>query len=766
MVVKEQASSELALLTHAEVDFASRRLRLADNFEAVTGVAIDAGKDLGSIADFLLERIVGGHDRERVRAALAEFLRSAPVLAIRFEIMGDDACERCIECMLSGERGPDGRPLKIFAVGLDITAGQRTARTLVESEARYRSALIAGRMGSWETDLIARTRTWSTEGMALFGLNLAGGRGQVGGKDDEYLSALHPDDRHRIQQFHELADYQDSINAEYRIVRPDGTVLWLSGRGLVVARGPDGKAHRLVSIMADVSDRRQAEEVLRIERERLELALQAGQMGAYDFNLTDDTLWWSPQTYAIFGVAAESFMPTREGVAALVHPQDRETFFRCRAEAIAERRLFVHEFRVVRPDGRLVWIDHRGQTEYDATGRAVRHFGIALDITERKQAEQALRDADRKKDDFIATLAHELRSPLAPILNAVNILRRNGDADSQALWCRDVIDRQVRQMSRLLEDLLDVSRMSRGRIELRREVLQLATVVERALEIARPLLDGAGHVLSVALPALPITIEGDVARLTQVFSNLLINAAKYTAPRGTVSLTARCVGAEVVVSVADDGIGIAGEQLPHIFEMFGQVDSALDRSQGGLGIGLSLAKRLVEMHGGQLGAHSEGLGKGSEFVVRLPLSGRPGVADPPAANVESSSRPARKRRVLIADDLRDSADSLALWLESMGHEVQVAYDGERALQLADAFRPEVALLDLGMPGLNGYEVCRRIRMASWGTPMMLVAQTGWGQVEDRRRTRDAGFDHHVVKPIDLEQIDALFRADDASQQAP
>ena len=647
---------------------------------------------------------------------------------------------------------------------------QRAEAALRESEARYRSALTAGRMGSWETDLVARTRTWTTEGMALFGLDLADGRGQVGGPADEYEAALHPDDRHLAARFHLLADKQDSFLAEYRIVRPDGTTLWLSGRGLVVARQPGGRAQRLVSIMADVTERRQAEAGLRIERERLALALQAGQMGVYDFNVTDDSLWWSPQTYVVFGVTPETFVPTRASVSALIHPDDQDGFLQRRAEAIDQHRPFLHEFRIVRPDGTVAWISHRGQAEYDATGRAVRNFGVSLDITERKQAEQALREADRKKDNFIATLAHELRNPLAPIRNAVNVLRQGGQVDPEVVvWCRDVIDRQVGQMSRLLEDLLDVSRMTRGQFALRREPLTLSTVIEQAIEIAQPVIEAAGHALAVTMPTQPIELAGDLTRLAQVFSNLFINAAKYTQRDGRIGLSVERQGDEVVARVTDNGIGIAAEQMPHIFEMFGQAESALDRSQGGLGIGLSLAKGFVEMHGGHISAESDGIGQGSTFVVRLPVARQAQrAASPESAHASAAAgAPARAGcRVLIADDLRDSADSLALLLASMGYEVQVTYDGEQALQAIETFRPDVALLDLGMPKMNGYELCRRIRALPEGGRLKLVAQSGWGKLEDRKRTRDAGFDHHIVKPIDPDALDALLRAVTAAPSPP
>jgi CheY-like chemotaxis protein len=317
----------------------------------------------------------------------------------------------------------------------------------------------------------------------------------------------------------------------------------------------------------------------------------------------------------------------------------------------------------------------------------------------------------------------------------------------------------VTQMARLLEDLLDVSRLTRGQFALRREPLALHAVVEQALEIARPLVEEYGHELAVGLPAEPVRVDGDLTRLAQVFSNLLINAAKYTPPGGRLGLAMAVLGDEVEVRVSDNGIGIAAEQLPHVFEMFAQGPSAIERSQGGLGIGLSLAKGFVEMHGGRIGAHSAGIGKGSEFVVRLPLARAATVAaagEPPPTGGDDAA-PASRCRVLVADDLRDSADSLALLLGAMGHEVRVAYDGEEALRVASEFRPDVALLDLGMPKLSGFEVCRSIRRADWGAPMRLVAQSGWGQESDRQRTAEAGFDHHIVKPIDPDLLGELMR---------
>lgn len=329
-----------------------------------------------------------------------------------------------------------------------------------------------------------------------------------------------------------------------------------------------------------------------------------------------------------------------------------------------------------------------------------------------------------------------------------------------------MIDRQVVQLAHLLEDLLDVSRITRGRLTLRRERLELSTVVERAIEITGPLVDAARHTLTVSLPTQPVQLDGDLTRLAQILSNLLSNAAKYTEAGGRIALTAEQEADEIVVKVSDNGIGIAREDLSRVFEMFGQVESAMTRAQGGLGIGLSLVKGLVEMHGGRITAKSDGPGMGSEFVVRLPAVRAMAAIKHADEDAAQSVPPATQCRVLVADDLRDNADSLAMLVESRGHEVRIAYDGEQALNLAELFRPDVALLDLGMPNLNGYDACRRIREQPWGRRIVLIAQSGWGQAEDRRRSAEAGFDHHIVKPFDPGELLTLLHTVATVRAAP
>jgi CheY-like chemotaxis protein/two-component sensor histidine kinase len=319
-----------------------------------------------------------------------------------------------------------------------------------------------------------------------------------------------------------------------------------------------------------------------------------------------------------------------------------------------------------------------------------------------------------------------------------------------------VIERQLHLMARLLEDLLDVARISRDKLELRKERVELAAVVESALETSRPVIEAGGHELNVALPPEPTYLEADSVRLAQVFSNLLNNAAKYTEQGGRIWLTAELKGSEVIVAVKDSGIGIAAEMLPRIFEIFSQAKPALARSQGGLGIGLSLVRGLVELHGGSVEARSEGSGRGSEFIVRLPIAARTPIQERARSSDTSLPKDVSKCRILIADDNRDGADSLAMLLNLMGHEVSTAYGGEQAIAAAETLRPEVVLLDIAMPRVNGYEVCRFIREQPWGRGVFLIAMTGWGQEEERRHTEEAGFNYHIVKPVDPAALMAVL----------
>ena len=369
------------------------------------------------------------------------------------------------------------------------------------------------------------------------------------------------------------------------------------------------------------------------------------------------------------------------------------------------------------------------------------------------RANEQLREADRRKDEFLAILGHELRNPLAPIRNAAQIMSRRPSVDAELADLHAVIARQVEHLAHLVDDLLDVGRITRGKITLQRAPTAMATVLERAIELARPLVEERGHELHLALPDEDVIVDGDPVRLAQIVGNLLNNAARYTPPRGQIWLAVESAGAEAVVRVCDNGIGIPPDRLDEVFEMFTQVAEPPIAGPRGLGIGLALVRRLVEMHGGRVHAASPGLGQGSEFVVALPAV--PGASAPPAdlrAAPAGVPAGARSRRILVADDNRDAAQMLALMLRMEGHEVLVAHDGLEALDVAKSFQPELVLLDLGMPRLDGYETAKRIRTEPWGATVPLVALTGWGQEDDRRRTAESGFSAHCVKPVAPEQI--------------
>ena len=406
--------------------------------------------------------------------------------------------------------------------------------------------------------------------------------------------------------------------------------------------------------------------------------------------------------------------------------------------------------------GAARWMAYKVVALMDDNNQPTGFATVSQDVSERKQLADDLRrlaadlsQADRRKNEFLATLAHELRNPLAPMSNMLQVVKR-ADADSEVVHrAHETIERQLGQMIRLVDDLLDLNRITHDRVELRKSEVELSSVIQQAVEVARPLLDAAGHKLTIELPSEPIYLNADRARLAQVFGNLLNNSCKYTRPEGRVSLSAERLDGEVLVKVTDNGAGIPPDKLDSIFDMFMQVDRSSERSQGGLGIGLTLVKRLTEMHGGSIEAKSEGEGKGSEFIVRLPVLSQPtDAAQPAPENLEA----APGRRILIVDDNRDSADSLAMLLEITGNQTYMAHDGEEAIEAIEQYRPEVVLLDIGLPKLTGHEVCRWVRGKSWGKDIVVIALTGWGQEDDRRKSEEAGFNGHLVKPVDYDKL--------------
>lgn len=412
--------------------------------------------------------------------------------------------------------------------------------------------------------------------------------------------------------------------------------------------------------------------------------------------------------------------------------------------------------------GEARWMAYKVLMLTDSANQSVGFATVSQDVTERRKLEDNLRrlaadlsHADRRKNEFLATLAHELRNPLAPMSNMLEVVKRAGDDSELLKRAYDTIERQLGQMVRLVDDLLDLNRITHDRLELRRSEVELSSVIQQAVEVARPQIDAAGHVLTVDLPSEPIYLNADRARLAQVFGNLLNNSSKYTRPNGTIALTAKRMDDEVLVTVKDNGAGIPQDKLDSIFDMFMQVEQTSDQAQGGLGIGLTLVKRLAEMHGGSIEAKSAGEGQGSEFVVRLPILAKAGEVAKSEPHIAPEPQ---QRRIVIVDDNRDSADSLAMLLEITGNKTYMAHDGVEAVEVIEKYRPEIVLLDIGLPKMDGHEVCRHVREQPWGKDIVMIALTGWGQEDDRRRSQEAGFNGHLVKPVDYDKLLALLES--------
>jgi PAS domain S-box-containing protein len=622
-------------------------------------------------------------------------------------------------------------------------ATERARREVETAAAQLRVALETARMGTWEYTMSTGLVKWSPGLEAIHGLPPGGFPGTF----DAFRNEIHPADRERVlAAVRGAAESGDDHHVEYRIVRSDGAVRWVEGRGRLF-HDEGGRPERLAGVCMDVTERKHAEE-------RFRLAIEAAPAAMIMVDGQGKIVLVNALTEQMLGYARHELLG--ESVDRLVPRQFRGEHAERRRGFFADRRQRAmgtgRDLFAVRSDGTEMPVEIGLSPIETEDGAFV--LAAVTDITERKQAERALQEADRHKDEFLAMLAHELRNPLGAITNAAHLLKQFGPPEGNLRWARDVIDRQARHLGRIVEDLLDVSRISRGRIVLQREAMPLASAIALALDTTRPLIEARRQQFTSDVPPEPIWVDGDVTRLAQVIGNLLSNASRYTPQAGHLSLTVRQEVGEAVIRVRDRGIGIAAEMLPRVFDLFVQGERPPDWAPGGLGLGLTLARRLAEMHGGQLEAHSEGLGKGSEFVLRLPTL----AGDRP---VEEQVRPVTvyesvRRRILIVDDNADSAEALALALGTTGHEVRLAGDGPSALSAAAEFQPDVVLLDIGLPGMDGYEVARRLRSGSGLPHVFMVALTGYGQEADRERAREAGFDHHLVKPTSPEVILAVL----------
>jgi len=550
-------------------------------------------------------------------------------------------------------------------------------------------------------------------------------------------------------------------------IRNDGSELHVESTMATLRDGAGVATGRLI-VSRDVSERYHAaaalrsamRELARSEREFSTLV----ENSPFIFARFDRQLRYtyvSPLVETYTGRPSVAFVGRRHAETG-VPAELAETWEALLKRAFETGKVAETSFSFARSGGQVRHFEARLIPEVGVEGGVGSVLAVASDVTEREVADrerraanEALREADRRKDVFIATLAHELRNPLAPIGNAVEIMRLAGDEKTQ-VRAREMIDRQLHQLVHLVDDLLDVSRISQGKLELRRERIEVQAVLRSAVETSRPLIDAGRHELVIEPGPVPgIVVDGDLTRLTQVVANLLNNAAKYTPAGGRITLATLRDGDDAVIRVSDTGIGIPADRLPEVFEMFAQVERSSARAQGGLGIGLALVRRLVEMHGGSVVAQSAGPGQGSRFEVRLPTVAL--AARPHGQRArDAAAAPGDGSHILIADDNRDSADSMAMMLELLGYRTTVVYDGDEALQEVAALRPRIAILDIGMPRVNGHEVARRLRSEPWGERMLLIALSGWGRDDDRRKTAAAGFDHHLVKPLDLHELAVLL----------
>ena len=716
--------------------------------------------------------VVHPDDRVRFEAAVRAALAGSGPYAQAYRVVQPDGSVLWIEEQGRVWFDGIGRPVRLVGVATDVTARRAAERAVQESEARLRLALDdareaeeavrkseelltraqrAARVGIWDWNVVTGEANWTEESWRLFG-HPPFSRPVT---HELWLESVHPDDREQMVAKVQEALRSGKYAAEYRVRHADGTVRWVESRG-ETEFAPDGRPVRMLGTSRDVTERRVAEEKLR--RREWELQTLADNspdiLTRFDPNLRH--VFVNAAVLKVTGRQREEYLGKTNRELGM--PADL-----CQLWEDALRSVFGTGLQ---RSIEFAFPTAAGIRHYSA--RLVPEFGpentveyvisVTHDVTDHKRYEEALRDQDRRKDEFLATLAHELRNPLAPIRNGLQILRLAPDGED-ALEIREMMERQLAHMVRLIDDLLDVSRISRGKFELKRELVQVQDILDHAIETSQPLVEAGRHELIVEPPDEPVWFDGDLTRLAQVVSNLLNNSAKYTPDGGRITLSAKVEGNNAVIRVTDNGSGISAEMLPQVFDIFTQVDRTLDRAQGGLGIGLSLVRRLVEMHGGTIEADSPGVGLGSVFTVRLPVAPPPGtqrISDTSSRRIERS--PSNSSfRVLVVDDSDDGATSLAMLLEVWGYTVRIAHDGPQAIEAAREFLPELVFLDIGLPGMDGYEVCRRLGAEPGLSGTIFVALTGWGDDEGKKRAQDAGFAFHLVKPVNPDQIEDVLK---------
>ena len=643
----------------------------------------------------------------------------------------------------------DGRHTGYATISQDLSERYRTENRLramaaekAESLARSRELADAMPQIVWSCDAAGRIDYLNKRWYELTGTP----EGEL--NPDGFM---HPDDADRaLEAFRHSLATGEPFQQEYRLCVPGHPEpRWYLGRALPV-RGDDGRIVRWYATSTDIHEQKRTEEQLADSRERLRAALDASVTGTFRWDIDTNELDWDDNLDRLFGLAPGATARSLPEFIRMVHPDDRQRVIDACGRCAAASTDFDEEFRVVWPDGSVRWLSDKGRV-YEGKGGSRYMTGACVDVTDRRTKEDALRAADRQKDEFLGMLAHEIRNPLAPLTYSATILEGRIQ-DPELKRPLEVITRQARRMIRIVDDLLDVSRVTQGKISLQRERVSLADVIAQCADASRPLMEGRRHQFEAGPVDPALAVNGDAVRLAQVIENLLINAAKYTPDGGRIALTAAAEGATAVIEVRDNGVGIGPGMLHRVFDLFAQADTSLDRAEGGLGIGLTLVDRLVRMHGGRVEARSAGLGLGTTFTVYLPRIAAPeGSVDDRRATAAAPGR-----RVLVVDDNVDSAEMLGALLEIKGHDVRLAHDGRAAAPAAAEFNPDVVLLDIGLPGMDGYRVIEELRAIPSLATAIVVATTGYGREEDRARCLAAGFDEHLTKPIDPVQIDRIL----------
>lgn len=666
------------------------------------------------------------------------------------------------EVTVSPVLGSKGEVDRILSVSRDITEARFATEKMRASEARFRSLVTATSAIVWGSPGSGRFDTEQAGWTAFTGQTFEAAKG-LG-----WFDAVHPDDRQQS-----LTAWSDAIASramyeiEHRLRRADGVFRHMSVRAVPIA-APDDTVAEWVGVHIDIHDRKEAEAVLRDNRERVRLATESAELGLWVWLPgTDEVIWENDRPYAIFGMSPDAApLTARQFLTDVIHPDHVAAFGQAVANTIESGVRLHFQARVKRITGEIRWVEFFGNLQPQVDGDPLRIIGTVADITASKDREEELRrlaanlsEADRRKTEFLAVLAHELRNPLAPIRHGLQLMHDHVDNSNTVTKVREMLDRQVNQMVRLVDDLLDIARITSGKVELRKQRAEIGELIKIAVETSLPLIEASGHRLSVTVPPESMPVDVDPGRIAQVISNLLNNAAKYTPTGGSIDLHVSHDTRSVTIAVTDNGVGIAAHSIGTVFDLFRQVGQDFERSQGGLGIGLSLVRQLVEMHGGTALASSPGERCGSTFTIRLALidaaaTSAPALLEKPAATRQEGSAVAL--RILIADDNIDAAEILALLLQASGHTTAVAHDGHEALRVGQVFLPDVMFLDIGMPLMNGYEVAKAIRQIPSVANTRLIALTGWGGEQDRALSREAGFDHHLIKPVDLAMIDVLL----------